>query len=291
MAAWHSQCGRYMRERCKEESPPAGTCGLVGNEHPRQSLCPGIAAVVLATAAWLVVGSAFAQAPGAKPRSSLGVAVVALKSPYTGYKTDTVGAPIISYEGRKFHFRGGSFGYTLLDSDSTEVSLMASPYMMRFKRNDSHDVQVRQLSNRGFSAMAGVAVRHTAPWGLLQGNVQAEVSGHGGGIAADAKYAYPLPLGRVTLVPGVGLNYAGKGLNDYYFGVSEDEARRSGLARYRAGGGVSPYADLTAVMPLGPHWTATASVRRTRLSDAVKDSPMTTGSHMDSAALSLSYGF
>lgn len=150
------------------------------------------------------------------------------------------GAPIISYEGRKFHFRGGSFGYKLLDSDSTEVSLMASPYMMRFKRKDSHDPQLRQLSNRGFSAMAGVAVRHTAPWGLLQGNVQAEVSGHGGGVAADAKYAYPLPMGRVTLVPGVGLNYAGKGLNDYYFGVSEDEARRSGLARYRAAAGCRP---------------------------------------------------
>lgn len=279
-----------MRERCKEESPPAGN-GRVVHHCARHALGPQVAAVLVATAAWLVAGSALAQAPGAKPRSSLGVAVVALKSPYTGYKTDTVGAPIISYEGARFHFRGGSVGYKLLDNASTEVSVLVSPYMMRFKRRDSDDPQLRQLSNRGFSAMAGMAVRHTAPWGLLQGNVQAEVSGHGGGIAADAKYAYPVPMGRVTLVPGVGLNYAGKGLNDYYFGVSEDEARRSGLARYRAGSGVSPYMDLTAVMPLGPHWTATASLRRTRLSDAVKDSPMTTGEHMDSAAVSLSYGF
>lgn len=280
-----------MHVRCKEDSPRAGCCPTVANEGAQRAIGPYLVAVALATVAWLATGSALAQAPGAKPRSSLGVAVVALKSPYTGYKTDTVGAPVISYEGRRFHFRGGSFGYTLLDNDSTELSVLAAPYMMRFKHNDSDDVRLRQLSNRGFSAMAGVAVRHTAPWGLVQANVQAEVSGHGGGVSADAKYAYPLPTGRVTLVPGVGVNYAGSALNDYYFGVSEAEARRSGLARYRAGSGVSPYMDLTAVMPLGAHWTATASVRRSILSTAVEDSPMTSGKHMDSAALSLSYGF
>jgi len=89
----------------------------------------------------------------------------------------------------------------------------------------------------------------------------------------------------------VGAQYASSDLNDYYFGVSAVEAQRSGLAAYSAGSGVAPYMDFSAVMPLGPRWTATASLRRTLLSSAVKDSPMTTGDHMDSAALSLSYGF
>ncbi|MGE8217084.1 MltA-interacting protein precursor [compost metagenome] len=280
-----------MRVRSKEDSPLADNCPLTANDGAPRANGPYLFALAVATLAWLAAGTAMAQAPGAKPRSSLGVAVVALKSPYAGYKTDTVGAPLFSYEGRRFHLRGGSLGYTLFDNEHTQVSLQAAPYMMRFKRKDSDDPQLRQLSNRGFSAMAGVAVRHSAPWGLVQANVQAEVSGHGGGIAADAKYAYPLPAGRVTLMPGVGINYAGSALNDYYFGVSQDEAQRSGLARYRAGSGVSPYIDLTAVMPLGPHWTASASLRRSVLSDAIKDSPMTRGDHMDSAALSLSYGF
>jgi len=277
--------------RSKEDSPQAGRCRPNANDGAPRAIGPYLLALALMTVAWLAAGSAMAQAPGAKPRSSLGVAVVALKSPYAGYGTDTVAAPIISYEGRRFHLRGGSIGYKVFDTEQTEVSLMASPYMMRFKRKDSDDLQLRQLSNRGFSAMAGVALRHNASWGLVQANVQAEVSGHGGGIAADAKYAYPLPTGRVTLMPGIGVNYAGSALNDYYFGISDAEARRSGLARYGAGSGVSPYIDLTAVMPLGTHWTATASLRRSVLSDAIKDSPMTRGDHMDAAALSLSYGF
>lgn len=277
--------------RSKEDSPQAGHCRPNAKDGAPRAIGPYLLALALMTVAWLAAGSAMAQAPGAKPRSSLGVAVVALKSPYAGYGTDTVAAPIISYEGRRFHLRGGSIGYKVFDTEQTEVSLMASPYMMRFKRKDSDDLQLRQLSNRGFSAMAGVALRHNASWGLVQANVQAEVSGHGGGIAADAKYAYPLPTGRVTLMPGIGVNYAGSALNDYYFGISDAEARRSGLARYRAGSGVSPYIDLTAVMPLGTHWTATASLRRSVLSDAIKDSPMTRGDHMDAAALSLSYGF
>ncbi len=246
----------------------------------------------IALASLMVSGSVLAQAaPGAKPRSSVGLAVAAQKSPYAGYDTDVLPVPVINYDGKKFHFRGGSIGYTLFNTESTEVSLLASPYMMRFKRNDTDDVQLRQLSNRSMSAMAGVAVRHSAPWGVLQGNVQADISGHGGGLAADAKYAYPIPTGRVMLIPGVGANYASSSLNDYYFGISAEEAQRSGLAAYRAGSGVAPYMDLTAVMPLGPHWTATASLRRTLLSNAVKDSPMTVGDHMDSAVLALTYGF
>ncbi|MEG2803238.1 MipA/OmpV family protein [Stenotrophomonas sp.] len=277
--------------RSKEDFPQAGCCRSDAIDGAPFTSGRYLLALALVTVAWLAAGSAMAQAPGAKPRSSLGMAAVALKSPYAGYKTDTLGAPIISYEGQRFHLRGGSLGFKLLDNPTTEVSLLASPYMMRFKRKDSDDLQMRQLSNRGFSAMAGVAVRHSASWGLVQANVQAEVSGHGGGLAADAKYAYPLPVGKVTLVPAVGANYAGRALNDYYFGVRSAEAQRSGLARYRAGGGVSPYLEATAVLPLGPHWTATASLRRARLSDAIKDSPMTRGDHMDSAALSLSYGF
>lgn len=240
----------------------------------------------------LASGSVLAQAaPGERPRSSLGLAVVAQKSPYAGYDTDVLPVPVINYEGRKFHFRGGSIGYTLFDNEKTEVSLLAKPHVMRFKRKDTDDLQLRQLDNRNLSAMAGAAVRHTAPWGVLQANVLAEVSGHGGGIAADAKYAYPIPTGKVVLIPGVGVNYASSALNDYYFGISAEEAQRSGLARYRAGSGVAPYMDVTALMPLGAHWTATASLRRTLLSSAVKDSPMTRGDHMDTALLALTYGF
>lgn len=253
----------------------------------RKTAAAGIALMGL-----LASGSVLAQAaPGAKPRSSLGLAVVAQKSPYAGYDTDVLPAPVINYEGKKFHFRGGSIGYTLFNNERTDVSVLAQPHVMRFKRKDTDDVQLRQLDNRNLSAMAGVAVRHTAPWGVLQGNVLAEVSGHGGGLAADAKYSYPIPTGRVVLIPGVGMNYASSSLNDYYFGVSVDEARRSGLAHYNAGSGVAPYLDVTALMPLGPHWTATASLRRTLLSGAVKDSPMTVGDHMDTALLALTYGF
>lgn len=277
-----------MRVRSNSPNSPAGSCP---SPRPRARLA-GTAAACVALAA-LLTGTAATAAESAatKPRTALGVAVVALKSPYAGYRTDTLAAPVGSWEGKSFYFRGGTLGYRLLDNQHTEVSVMVSPYMMRFKHNDSDDMRLRQLSNRNFSAMAGVAVRHNAAWGLLQADVQREISGHGGGLAADAKYAYPLPVGRVTLVPGVGASYASSRLNDYYFGVGAAEAARSGLARYRAGSGVAPYVDLLAVMPLGPRWTATASLRRTLLSDAVDDSPMTDADHMDSAALSLSYGF
>ncbi len=236
-------------------------------------------------------GAQAADAPEAGRKGSVGIAVVALKAPYAGYDTDRLAAPIISWEGRSFFFRGGSVGYRLHQTAQSELALTASPYVMRFKRRDSHDPQLRQLDNRSLSGMLGVSWRHQADWGVLQANAQAEVTGHGGGFSADARYAYPVPAGRVTFMPAVGVTYTSADLNDYYFGVSQREAARSGLAHYSAGSGVSPYMDIAAVMPLGPRWTATASIRRTSLADAVRDSPMTLGDHMDTAALSLSYGF
>lgn len=250
------------------------------------------AATLLALLPLVAVPAAQAgdTAPAPK-RTSVGVAVVALKSPYAGYDTDTIPAPLISYEGRSFYFRGGAVGYRLVNQGGTELSATLSPYMMRFKHRDTDNPQLRLLSNRSLSGMAGLAWRHSADWGVVQASAEAEVTGHGGGVAADARYSYPLPVGKVRLIPGVGVNYASSKLNDYYFGVSQAEALRSGLARYEAGSGASPYMDVTVVMPLGTHWTGTASLRRSRLSDAVRDSPMTRGDHMDSAAVSLSYGF
>lgn len=249
-----------------------------------------LSALALASAMTAATAQA-ADAPQPGKKGSVGIAVVALKAPYAGYDTDRLAAPIVSWEGRSFFFRGGSVGYRLHQTAQSELALTASPYVMRFKRRDSHDPQLRQLDNRSLSGMLGVSWRHQAEWGVLQANAQAEVTGHGGGFSADAKYAYPIPAGRVTFMPAVGVNYASADLNDYYFGVSGREAARSGLAQYSAGSGVSPYMDIAAVMPLGPRWTATASIRRTSLADAVRDSPMTRGNHMDTAALSLSYGF
>ncbi len=273
MRLWLFPLGRSMHVRFRSPRPLSALVGLI---------------LVTAMAATTAQG---ADAPTAGKKGSVGIAVVALKAPYAGYDTDRLAAPIISYEGRSFFFRGGSVGYRLHQTAQSELALTASPYVMRFKRRDSHDPQLRQLDNRSLSGMLGVSWRHQADWGVLQANAQAEVTGHGGGVSADAKYAYPVPAGRVTFMPAVGVNYTSADLNDYYFGVSGREAARSGLAQYSAGSGVSPYMDIAAVMPLGPRWTATASIRRTSLADAVRDSPMTRGNHMDTAALSLSYGF
>ena len=97
-----------MRERCKEDSHRAGDCPDHATAGAQRAIAPYVVALVLATAAWLVAGSALAHAPDAKPRSSLDVAVVALQSPYAGDKTDTVGAPIISDEDCQSPLRGGS---------------------------------------------------------------------------------------------------------------------------------------------------------------------------------------
>jgi hypothetical protein len=52
--------------------------------------------------------------------------------------------------------------------------------------------------------------------------------------------------GGLTLTPGIGVQYSSENYNDYYYGVSKNESRRSGLKTYGADDGWDPYLELTA---------------------------------------------
>ena len=49
------------------------------------------------------------------------------------------------------------------------------------------------------------------------------------GLVGDVTYLYKFNLDALTLVPGVGVMWNSKNQNKYYYGVSANESRRSGL--------------------------------------------------------------
>ena len=62
--------------------------------------------------------------------------------------------------------------------------------------------------------------------------------------------------------------------NDYYYGVSDKEARKSGLKSYDADSGVSPYVGIDVKVDLSENWNIFMNTRATFLSDEITDSPM-----------------
>ena len=82
------------------------------------------------------------------------------------------------------------------------------------------------------------------------------------------------PNDKLTLTPAVGIAYADRRFNRYYYGIRPAESERSGLAAYRPKASVQPYAESAAEYRFARHWSAFAGGRVEQLAKTVKDSPM-----------------
>jgi len=249
--------------------------------------------LALAAAALFVSLPAHAQQGGPEdPRGwSAGIGAAWSPSAYRSYRNRAWPVPTFAYEGERFFVRGPGVGYRLVDGNGFDLNAVVSLHPQRYRAKDARDAQLRQLDDRDFSAVAGLDARWRGPWGTVGASLKTDVTGHGGGLVGDLNYAYPLPSGRVTWIPIVGVEYASADMNDYYYGIDAREAARSGLDRYQAGSSLSPYVSISARIQVTPRWTATVGVRALRLDGEVTDSPMVGRSTATGYLASLNYDF
>lgn len=234
---------------------------------------------------------ATAQDQEAAPGVQAGITIGATTGAYAHYDDKPLVVPALAWQGKRFFASPGSLGMHLYKADGLRVSAVVTPYTLRFKTDDVNDAQLRRLHSRQMSAMAGVNAEYKADWGVVAASVQREVSGHGGGMESSLHYSYPIQAGRFTWVPRVGVVHSSARLLDYYYGISNEEALRSGLAAYRPGSATSPSLQIAVSTPLGSKWRATGVVANQWFGDAVKDSPMTRDGSQTSAFISLMRAF
>jgi outer membrane protein len=222
---------------------------------------------------------------------SLGAAAIWSASPYRDYDNEALPVPVVNYEGRHFFLRGIVLGYRLLTAQNNEFAVIASPDTNQFLARRSDDPRLRQLSDRNVSGLAGVSWRVYGNWGGIQATAQKELTGHGGGITTDVSYGYTLQQGRFALMPGAGLTYSSRALNDYYYGIRAKDVARSGLAPYRPDAAVAPYLHLGLAYSLSRSWLLIGDFRSTVLPRTLEDSPMVDHDFTTSFLAGVSYAF
>ncbi|WP_067701347.1 MULTISPECIES: MipA/OmpV family protein [unclassified Erwinia] len=205
---------------------------------------------------------------------TLGASVIYSQSPYKGGQNRYYPLPIINYEGDSFYVRSFQAGYYLWNDKQDQLSLTVLGSPENFKTSDTDNKQLKKLDNRHMTAMGGLAYRHTSDWGIVRTVVAGDLLDNSNGIIWDLAYLYRFQIGDLSLTPGIGALYSSENQNDYYYGVSKRESRRSGLSSYDADDSWSPYLELTAAYAINQSWNASLSGRYTRLSSEVKDSPM-----------------
>lgn len=205
---------------------------------------------------------------------SIGVGVGFMSSEYK--KTDGVVLPIpaINYESERFYVRGLTGGFNLYKDETHELSLTLSYLPQYFKASRSDSWRMRQLDDRHSTALAGAAYMLKTQYGTAKIAVGGDILDHGGGFVGDVSYSYPFHMGAVTVAPIGGLTWSSKDYNDYYYGVSGKESRKSGLKKYAPDDAFSPFVGVDSRLKMAENWDVFMNMRAVFLSDEIADSPM-----------------
>lgn len=232
-----------------------------------------------------------ATAVQAESKLTLGAGVGVIQHPYKQYSNDVVPVPVLTYESENFWFRGLGGGYYLWNDGTDQLSLTAYWLPMYFKPSDSDSHKLRRLDSRHSTMMAGISWFHHTQYGSLRTTLSGDTLDKSNGLIWDLGWIYRYTNGNLTLTPGIGVEWNSDNMNDYYYGVSHKESRKSGLRDYSADGGWNPYLELSANYRFLGNWSVYGTARYTRLSDEITDSPMVDKSWTGLLSTGVTYTF
>lgn len=221
-----------------------------------------------------------------------GFAAAYSQSPYKAYDNRIKPYPLLNYKQNKFFIRGKEAGFEIFKKGSHKMDLSLSYYDLEFKNKNTSNDQTKMLDNRKSTLTADIAYSFISPSGIARLKTSFDILNHSNGLLLDLSYCHPLKINkRFQFNPGLGIEWANKKQNDYYYSISQHEALKSGLPQYRADSGFSPYIFLEANYNLSKKFDVFIAGRLNFLSSEIKDSPMTNKSKTASLALGLQYNF
>lgn len=236
----------------------------------------------------IAAASSAAQAEG---KLTLGAGVGVVESPYKQYDADVYPVPVISYDSDNFWFHGLGGGYYLWNDSADKLSITAYWSPLYFKPKDSDNSQLRELDRRKTTMMAGLSYVHNTPYGFLRTTLAGDTLGYSDGIVWDTAWLYRYINGGLTLTPGIGVEWNSDNQNQYYYGVSKSESKRSGLRSYDPDSSWNPYLELAANYRFAGDWSVYGIARYTRLSSEITDSPMVDKSWSGVLSTGITYSF
>jgi outer membrane protein len=223
---------------------------------------------------------------------SVGVATGIGMSPYKQYDTPFIPYPAIHYDDDSFYIQGLTAGVYAWNDGANKFSVEASYAPFEFKPSKTDNDQLSRLNHRRSTMMAGIAYSHDESWGRLSAKLSGDTLDHSNGLIGDLAYHYSYDMGEgLSLVPGLGVEWASAKQNSYYFGVSDHESALSGLKQYQPGSSWQPYLELMANYAVNSSWNVFVSGRYMRLDSTITDSPMVNKSYLGHVAVGTSYTF
>lgn len=205
---------------------------------------------------------------------SVGAGALIEQTAYRDYDRHVYPMPVINYDSQYVFIKGASVGAYAINNDNQQLYINVAYLPGEFKTSRTDNSALKQLDNRKLSLMAGMGYSYKAEWGNIYTHVMTDISGNSKGTIADLAYGYGFRFEKLYIEPKIGVEWQNSKYNNYYFGIKQQEANRSGLAYYSANSGSTPYLAINMHYTFNENWQAFVLARYTRLSNAIKDSPM-----------------
>jgi outer membrane protein len=208
----------------------------------------------------------------------IGLGAIFSPNPYKDTNPIILPIPVISYLGESLTVYGPYASYKLYKNKFMVTEAQVFLYPQNYRNDDSDDAKMQKLDNRNYLVMAGIKQRFRSLYGDINLGLNFDITGQSNGFMATIEYEkrFVCIKGRhlYSLKPSIGFQYSSTKLTDYYYGISSEEAIRSGLSQYTPDDEISPYLGLAFVYSYNRRWNLTLSSRVNRLSDTIIDSPM-----------------
>lgn len=236
------------------------------------------------------VSAAFV-APAMAFDGTIGAGVHMTKIGYLDTDAEAMIVPAIDVENDLFYFKGFEGGAYLVKTPTQRVTAGVTYMPFSFDPDDSDDSRMQKLDKRKGSLFATVGYTMMGEWGMVHAQLSADVMSKSEGWMADVSYLKHFQFGQWGLTPQIGATWTDEKFNNYYFGITQAEATRSGLHAYEADGGVSPYVRLMADWQFANNWKFYAETSLRAHSKEITDSDMMEDKVMTSVGCGVSYTF
>jgi outer membrane protein len=192
----------------------------------------------------------------------------------------------VAWFGKRWFFDNGDLGFTLLDDERFTIDLIGRYNSDRvfFSWTNTRFITVTdgvtdpvleeiEIPDRDFAVELGVELLADGEWGSLQVTAFHDVSATHDGLELYADYGYAIYRQRWFYRPSLGISWKSGKLNDYYWGVREDEAN-SLFPAYEPGAGVNAHARLLAGFQINRNWAFIAVGEFERINSEAAASPI-----------------
>lgn len=211
------------------------------------------------------------------------------------YATDdkVSAVPLFLYDDDRFYVEGTEAGVYALKTNQHWVRAGLNYDARSFNPHDGKTAQLKSLDKRKSSINAQASYMYITSVGGFEIKASSDVLDKSGGqtLSLAHRSRFVMLDDKLTIYPKFGVLWHSDDYNNYYYGVSEREANRTGLRPYTAKSSVSPFVSVSARYKLSNKVGVFAHQGVEWSSSAQKNSPLTDDSLSTTTRVGLTYDF